>query len=137
MDCGPWKPWHQKNSLHFDSSLQLTALKLTKIMSDTISQLSVPCSTVRFRYTMFPVVLAFVKLGVNSPLFLPPASKKTLKSMAEWKFSFPASSTCAVRSDIFGYFMTVSRDLCNAVIGISGSVFYSSSLLGRDLFSFH
>lgn len=27
--------------------------------------------------------------------------------------------------------------LCNAHIGISRSVFYSSSLLGRDLFSFH
>lgn len=33
--------------------------------------------------------------------------------------------------------MTVSRDLSNADIGISGSVFYSSPLLGRDIFSFH
>lgn len=57
--------------------------------------------------------------------------------MAEWKFSFLANSTCTVRSDLFGYFMTLSRDLCNAHIGISRSVFYSSSLLGRDLFSFH
>lgn len=100
-------------------------------------KLSVPCSTIHFRYTVFPVVLAFVKNRGNSPFFLPPASKKTLKSTAEWKFGFLDCSTCTVRSHIFGYFVTVSRDLCNADIGISRSVFYSSSLLGKDLFSFH
>lgn len=57
--------------------------------------------------------------------------------MVEWKFGFLASITCTVRSNIFGDYVTVSRDLCNADIGISRSVFYSSSLLGRDLFSFH
>lgn len=36
-DYGPWKPWQQQNFFHF-GSLQLTALKLTKTMSDTISQ---------------------------------------------------------------------------------------------------
>lgn len=74
---GPGSSGIKENSLHFDSSLQHTALKLTKIMSDTISQLSVPCSTVHFGYTVFPVVWAFVKNGGNSPLFLPPTSKKT------------------------------------------------------------
>ena len=74
---GPGSSGIKENSLRFDSSLQLTALKLTKIMSDTISQLSVPCSTVHFGYTVFPVVWAFVKNGGNSPLFLPPTSKKT------------------------------------------------------------
>lgn len=137
MDCGPWKSWHVQSSLHLDSFSQFTAVKLTKIMSASISQLSTPYSTAHFGCTTFPVVLAFVKMGGNSPLFLPPISKKTLKSMAEWKLSFLASSTCTVRSNLFGYFMTVSRDLCNADIGISRSVFYRSSLLERDLFSFH
>lgn len=77
------------------------------------------------------------KIGGNSPLFLPPTSKKILKSMAEWKFGFLDCSTCTGRSNIFGYFVTVSRDLCNADIGISRSVFYNSSLLGKDLFFFH